>query len=164
MANMDLSKASRDELVQYVKCMIWNDQGVDSYKILSWLVEAGWKYDEKAFQDIMWKIRSCEEIVSYEDIDVLLCCKPLTIDALVLTRGRKCNCYDCDFLQKAEHNYRIKKLMSRLRGRDGSLVDDYDKRYCALNPTLHIHLGMDSIPKRCPINEAIAKMTKEGEG
>lgn len=158
-ADESLDKLPTEELVGRLRALVYRNGSMDSYGILAALVGSGWTYDEKKFHDILGKLRAHPMTIRLNGVDMYMQCQPLSIDAKLADGGKRRNCYECDFLCRCEDAYRMKILYGKQHG-----IDIRDARFCALDPTLEIRLGMDLIPKLCPVNLALAKAAGTEEG
>lgn len=154
---IDIKLMTIDDLVELVTEFIWSKKLTNSYEILEFLVEKGWKYDEHRFSEIIARIKKSDESVTYNNSDKLMICRPLKLDAMVLDYYKK-SCYSCDFCRRIKNNYAIEKIFY-----DSSDRDRLSDMYCTLNPTLHIWEGRVIDDSKCPFNEALRKKEELNE-
>ena len=163
--SMDLNKATVAEIAGMLQDLVYQNHDMDSYGLLAALTSSGWTYDERRFRDILHELSSRPCTVHFQDVDMYMTCRPVVLEAKLLNARRRANCYDCHFLHRCDYDYRLKKLYSQMKEYDRHAgydkpVDPHDVHFCVLDPTLKIRLGMDVIPKQCPVNLALARQAE----
>lgn len=146
-----INSMSIEGIAEYIRDNILSHVAKDSYEILAQLNNLGWKFDRKQFDTILSKLRRTDGVISLSDVDSYIRAKPITLNGLIIKLNKRCNCYDCTFLQKLESNYNLHTLYSQSERANNDGID----RYCALNHSIYVKLNMDTVPDNCPINLAL---------
>lgn len=140
---------TRDELLDIIEQIIWEDPCIDSYTILSKLISFGYEMKSKEnFLELLRDKRLLGKLVP-SGKDMYIVCRELPVTAILSEIRHRNSCYDCLFLRHLADNYKINKIAY------DSEADKHEQVFCALNNTLKIMLQMNNIHERCPINLAI---------
>lgn len=146
----------KEELVQIISDIIWENKGIDSYSILDKLIKLGYKFTtKKEFMSLLYSVDRNYDTISANDSYLLF--KKINVQALIYDFEQRRNCYDCHFLKQLDSDYRLEGLL----GGSSNSSSSEDKKFCALNPLINIKLAMNYIPKECPINNAIKEQQEQ---
>ena len=140
---------TRDELLDIIEQIIWENPCIDSYTILSKFISFGYEMKSKEnFLELLRDKRLLGKLVPSRK-DMYIVCRELPVTAILSEIRHRNSCYDCLFIRHLADNYKINKIAY------DSEADKHEQVFCALNNTLKIMLQMNNIHERCPINLAI---------
>lgn len=149
--NIITKSTTKAEIIEIVKDIIWKNQGIDSYTLLTKLIELGYKFEStRKFKDLIYD-SSITNIMLPSRHDKMAICKPLQLEAQVISLDKRVNCYNCLMIVDISDNSDLRILT------DDEDNSDDKQYYCGLNPTMRVKLGIGIIPRECPINIAIEK-------
>lgn len=158
LENVKITKETTNkELVDIIKDIIWENQGIDSYSILAKLISLGYEYKGRdAFKKLLSDREILNNVLSTKS-DKYAICRPLEVQLNLVDLHERSTCIKCEFCTKVDSYYKVAMVMN------SNSYDNEDKYFCSLDQTLLVVPRMNRKENLCPLNIAIKLAKSQGE-